>query len=214
MLWVAPLIYCITTIVLWQVANAVFVPELLANRLFEILPVSFIEFGVQSLGALAKKLAFVNIAAIYFGAYWLFSANWGRLRAYLGNAFYASFALWGVNVLILFPATGTGVFGYKLPQGALSASVFVLAAHWIFARMLQMQRTESTAPSKTGRRLFIASVVIAAIAAVGRAYRVLLKPAKWSEEITAAEDFYTVSKNSVDPVVPVAGWKLEIRGLI
>ena len=53
--------------------------------------------------------------------------------------FFGAGVLWLVNVLLLFPLAGKGVFGHRLPQGALSATLFLFAAHWIFARMLQMQ---------------------------------------------------------------------------
>jgi DMSO/TMAO reductase YedYZ molybdopterin-dependent catalytic subunit len=35
-----------------------------------------------------------------------------------------------------------------------------------------------------------------------------------SPEITAASEFYTVSKNFIDPDVPVGGWRLKIDGLV
>src|SRR5512147_1477338 len=103
---VPPLIYLVVSIMLWLLANAVFMPELLANRLFELLPVSVIERGVQLMGPLAKQLAFANVALVYFGAYFVFALYWERLRRAFGSAFYAAFALWGFNVLILFPIAG------------------------------------------------------------------------------------------------------------
>src|SRR5205085_1929115 len=35
-----------------------------------------------------------------------------------------------------------------------------------------------------------------------------------SPEVTAVSDFYTVSKNFIDPAVAVGGWKLKIDGLV
>src|SRR5437762_1091847 len=122
-MWVAPLIYFIVTVVLWKLGGGVFLPELLANRMFEILPGPVIEFAVQLLGPLAKELAFYGIAVLYFGVYFLFAQNWDRIRPYLGNAFYAGFAIWGVHVLIVIPAAGLGVFAYKSPQGGLTPSI-------------------------------------------------------------------------------------------
>src|SRR5438552_7045245 len=111
-----PIVFVVTSIVLWQLAGAVFMPELLANRLFEVLPASFIERGVQLLGPLAKQLAFANVAIIYFGAYFLFVFCWERLRRVFGNAWVGGFTLWGLNVLILFPVAGKGPFCVQLPQ--------------------------------------------------------------------------------------------------
>ena len=188
-------------------------PELLANRMFEIFPVPVIEFAVQLLGPLAKGLAFYSITVAYFGAYFLFAQYWDRIRPYLGNAFYAAFAIWGIHVLILIPAAGQGMFAAKSPQGALTPSLMLFASHWMFARSLQFRGFHSQpASTKTGRRIFVVAIGTAVVAALVRGYRVFFKPAKWSDEITPTEDFYVVSKNSVDPVVPQAGWKLEVRG--
>lgn len=213
-MWVPGLIYTVVSIALWQLMDAVYVPELVTNRIFEMLPVPVIEAGVQRVGAAAKYTAFWLVTAVYFFCYFWFSSAWDRLRPYLGNAFAAGFILWGFHVLILFPAAGAGAFGHRLPQGAFSSSVFLLAAHWIFSRALQFRgfRTAQPAVTRTGRRVFIAAAVVAAAAGLFRLYALYFKPAKWSESITPTEDFYTVSKNSVDPVVTEAEWTLEIGG--
>jgi len=212
-MWVAPLVYFVVTVLLWKIGGGIFMPELLANRLFEIFPVPVIEFAVQLLGPLAKELAFYAIAIGYFGAYFLFARNWDRIRPYLGNAFYSGFVLWGAHVLILIPAAGQGIFASKSPQGALTPSLMLFASHWMFARSLQCRGFQAQpVVTKTGRRVFVAAVGAAVIAGLVRGYRVFFKPAKWSDEVTPIEDFYKVSKNSVDPVVPEAGWKLEVRG--
>src|SRR5580693_216731 len=112
---VPPLVYLVVSLVLWQLANAVFMPELLANRLFEILNAASIERGVQLMGPLAKQLAFANVILLYFIPYAIFAFSWGRLRRFFGSAFFGAGALWGVNVLVLFPLAGQGVFGYRLP---------------------------------------------------------------------------------------------------
>jgi hypothetical protein len=126
-MWVAPLIYFVVTIILWQLGNGLFLPDLLANRMFEIFPVPVIEFAVQLLGPLAKELAFYGIAIVYFGAYVVFAYHWERIRPYLGNAFYAGFALWGVHVFLVIPAAGQGVLAYKSPQGGLTPSILLFA---------------------------------------------------------------------------------------
>jgi len=212
-MWVAPLIYLVVSVLLWKLGGGIFMPELLANRAFEIFPVPFIEFAVQLLGPLAKELAFYGIAIGYFGAYFVFAHFWDLIRPYLGNAFYAGFAIWGFHVLVLIPAAGQGIFATKSPQGGVAPSLMLFAAHWIFARSLQFGGFQSQpAVTRTGRRVFIAAVGAAVVAGLVRGYRVLFKPAKWSDEITPTEEFYKVSKNSVDPVVPQAGWKLDVRG--
>ncbi len=225
---VPPIIFLVVSIVLWQLAGAVFMPELLANRLFEILPASFIERGVQLMGPLAKQLAFANVTILYFGAYFVFSFGWERIRRLFGNVWMGSFVLWVLNVLILFPLAGKGVFGSQLPQGPFSASLFLFASHWMYARMLQFQAPRLHALTPAHRRGFILAAAIAMIAAAKRGYDVWFKPAGRVEngtgifpsitglsmEITPADQFYTVSKNSVDPFVTAADWKLTVDGSV
>jgi DMSO/TMAO reductase YedYZ molybdopterin-dependent catalytic subunit len=213
-MWVAPIIYFVVTVLLWQLGGGLFMPELLSNRMFEIFPVPFIEFAVQLLGPLAKQLAFYGVAIVYFGAYVLFTRYWDRIRPYLGNAFYAGFAIWGVHVLILIPLAGQSVFATKSPQGGVGPSLMLFASHWMFARSLQFRGFQAQpVVTKTGRRIFIVAVGAAVVAGLVRGYRVLFKPTRWSEEVTSTEDFYKVSKNSVDPVVPEAGWNLNVKGV-
>src|SRR4051812_947771 len=190
-MWVAPLIYFVVSLLLWKIGGGIFMPELLANRLFEIFPVSVIEFAVQLLGPLAKELVFYGITIIYFGAYVLFARQWDRIRPYLGNAFYAGFALWGFHVLILIPLAGQGMFALRSPQGALTPSLMLFASHWMFSRSLQFRGFHAApAPTKTARRVFIIAVGVAIVAALVRGYRIFFKPARWSDEITPTEDFY------------------------
>src|SRR5580765_3806253 len=160
-MWVAPLIYFVVSALLWKIGGGLFMPELFANRMFEIFPVPFIEFAVQLMGPLAKELAFYGITIAYFGTYFLFAQFWDRIRPYLGSAFYAAFAFWGVHVLIVIPAAGQGVFASKSPQGALTPSLMLFVSHWMFARSLQF-RGFQTQPvvTKTGRRIFVVAVAV------------------------------------------------------
>ena len=128
-MWIPPLVYAVVSILLWQFAHVFFMPQAIANRLVSI----------QTAEPLVVQIVLANVSGAYFGAYWAFSANWKRLRPYLKNEFLAGFVLWAVNVLIVFPLIGRGVFGYKLPQGAFSPCFFLVVTHWVYARMLQLR---------------------------------------------------------------------------
>jgi DMSO/TMAO reductase YedYZ molybdopterin-dependent catalytic subunit len=92
--------------------------------------------------------------------------------------------------------------------------------------MLQMQTPRTQPMNSTARRVLILAAAIGVVAAVKRAYDTWFRPSGkieqgtgtfpdltgLSKEITPADEFYTVSKNSVDPVVREAVWKLEIGG--
>lgn len=231
-MWVAGLIYAVVSAVLWQLAGGIFIPELLANWFFGQLPATVIEAGVQLLGPLAKQLGFVGWVVAYFAAYILFAYWWPQLRQYFGNPFFGSGFLWAAHLLILFPLTGFGLLGARLPQGALGGALILFANHWIFARMLQSQaRRESLAgPVLTkGRRRALALVGLGALLVGGwRAWWIAFRPGGrvrdgsgvfpdidgLSQPITPTADFYTVSKNSIDPVVRSEGWSVDVKGLV
>jgi hypothetical protein len=128
-----PLVFLVVSVVLWRYGGAVLMPKQLSDRLFDLLPAlggSFIEYVV-----------FYNFVLIYFGAYFAFAFYWARLKRFriLRHPFVAAFVLWCVNVFVIFPIAGRGIFGYKMPQGPFSASLFLFASHWVFGRMLERQ---------------------------------------------------------------------------
>lgn len=128
-MWMAPVLYVGLTIFLWKYAGAVFMPELMARRVFALVPV------LED----AQLAVVINVAVIYFGVYLMFALMWQQVRPYFKNAFLAALVLWLVNVLVLFPMLGRGVLGYGLPQGWASASLPLLVSHGVFARGLQFQ---------------------------------------------------------------------------
>jgi hypothetical protein len=132
-MWFGPVLYVAVSVFLWKYVGAVFVPELLARSVFAAVP------------ALAEleMVILINAAIIYFGAYFAFALSWTSFKPYLKNPFLAGFALWLVNVLIVFPVLGRGVLGYRLPQGWMYSSFPLLVSHWMFARGLQFQARRS-----------------------------------------------------------------------
>jgi hypothetical protein len=139
-------VFLLVNVVLWKFVGAVFMPELLASRFFEFVP-----SPEETVGMLLEHLIFINFVLLYFGAYFLFAFCWKRLRRTFRNPFYGVLVLLCVNLFVLFPLAGRGVFGYQLPQGPLSASSFILASHWILARVMQTQeRREKRAMESVG----------------------------------------------------------------
>src|SRR5262249_7351647 len=114
---------------LWKYLGAVFVPDLLARRVFSLLPaLTDIQLVIT-----------INAAILYFAAYFVFAIFWVRLRRFFRHPFLAGFALWLINVTLLLPLLGRGLLGYRMPQGWLAASFPLFVAHWMFARGLQFQ---------------------------------------------------------------------------
>jgi hypothetical protein len=129
-MWLGPVLYVAISIFLWQYAGTVFMPELLARRLFSVLPV------LQD----AEIAVVINIAVLYFAPYFVLAFMWQRARIHLRHPFAAAVLMWLMNVLVLYPLLGRGLLGYRIPQGWLSANLPLLISHWIFARGLQFQQ--------------------------------------------------------------------------
>ena len=132
-MWLGPALFIAVNILLWRYVGAVFVPEVLARSVFRLLP------------ALAELQAviLINMAILYFGAYFAFAVFWEKIKPYMRNVFFAAIGLWLVNILMIFPLVGRGILGYKFPQGWMSASLPLLLSHWMFARGLQFQDRRS-----------------------------------------------------------------------
>ena len=128
-----PVLFIGLSVLLWRYIGAVFVPEVLARLVFSLLPV------LREM----EMVILINMAILYFGAYFVFAIFWGRIKPYIGNVFIAGIGLWLVNILVLFPLVGRGLLGYRFPQGWMSASLPLLLSHWMFARGLQFQDRRS-----------------------------------------------------------------------
>jgi hypothetical protein len=128
-MWLGPVLFIAVCVFFWKYVGTVFVPEVMARPVFALLPV------LREL----EMVIIANVGIIYFGAYFVFAAFWGRLKPYLRNAFLGGIALWLANVLVLFPLLGRGILGYQMPQGWLAVSFPLFVAHWVFARGLQFQ---------------------------------------------------------------------------
>src|SRR4051794_14773610 len=111
-MWLGPALFIAVNILLWRYVSAVFVPEVLARSVFRLLP------------ALAElqTVILINMAILYFGAYFAFAVFWKKIKPYMKNVFFAAIGLWLVNILMIFPLVGRGILGYKFPQGWMSAS--------------------------------------------------------------------------------------------
>ncbi|HEU4391119.1 MAG TPA: molybdopterin-dependent oxidoreductase, partial [Blastocatellia bacterium] len=113
-------------------AGALLIPELLADRLFALIPIRIVEFGVSLFGPFAKHAAFVGCTVIY-GAFLTLLASevlrWSSTpprEAVDPRPEHPSFGAWrialvsgsifAVNALILIPILGGGFAGLRLPQ--------------------------------------------------------------------------------------------------
>lgn len=132
-MWLAPFLYAAVSVFLWKYGGAVFVPRLMARSALAWIP-SALDM---------ETVIIVNMALLYFGAYFVFAMYWEKIQPYLKHPTMAALVLWLVNVLVVFPLVGRGVLGYRLPQGWVSASLPLLVSHWLFARGLQFQERKT-----------------------------------------------------------------------
>ncbi len=135
---------------------------------------------------------------------------------------------WLLICLVLLPLTGQGFFGLR-GGGVLTpvawALVFVVdAATWRAVR----EEVDPTATVDPGRRRLL-RLLPAGVAAGGLVLIGAIRAPDWLRQafappesglsgpvpaITPVRDFYQVTKNFQDPVVPVSGWALRVTGLV
>ena len=118
--------------------DAPFLPELLAQSIFAILPINLIAFVVGFLGPFAKHLAFLGCLVLYTAtltgiAYSLL--KWSLIQKHLHVAakgkrvlFYSLylFVIWLLILSVVLPILGGGFFGSYLRQGSFYTSLSLL----------------------------------------------------------------------------------------
>ncbi len=132
-MWLGPALFVAASIFFWKYVGTLFMPELLAREIFEVLPV-LVDM---------EAVIVVNVSLIYFAVYFMFAAFWPGIRPYLKTPFAAGLALWLINVMVLLPLLGRGILGYRVPEGWFPANVPLIVSHWMFARGLQFRDRRS-----------------------------------------------------------------------
>ncbi|MBI2855434.1 MAG: molybdopterin-dependent oxidoreductase, partial [Chloroflexi bacterium] len=227
-------------IVLRFTLDTVSIPEVLAERLIEITPGRVFSTALGVLEAKAKPILFISllVGQVLVGGslgqvYTLIlepvpfysEHRWPRAVAF-------GIALWLLTMVVVTPLAGGGFFGGSLNTGQLSflvaSGVPYLVYGWLLSSAYQdlLRRIPlETAPQ--GRRYFLkwATLGVAALAVGTYAARLLVERGPSTTaggissegmplEVTPNEEFYTVSKNFVDPAVPQSGWELRVEGLV
>jgi DMSO/TMAO reductase YedYZ molybdopterin-dependent catalytic subunit len=162
-------------------------PELLADFIFAVLPISLIEFGVSLLGPFAKHLAFIGCVALYL------LALTGLARLVLEKASPRHSSLARALSRYSGPGQARVWIGRRRVIRWMGYAVIGVAAYDI-GRALLIPWLKSGAGRVRG-----GSGVFPDLDGLAR-------------EITPTGDFYDVSKNTADPEVDVKRWKLEIGG--
>ena len=191
-------------------------PEALMDRATAVLPLPLFGALISALGAWAKPLLVASLAVAQvfllgiLGALWFsWRSAWGQGRRLWGFTLALSLLLWA-GALALAPAREFGLAISWLPSFLAYGLVLVLLPQ---RRLLPVYISR--------RRLLVGLSAAAALgvllALVGRFLSRVPRrepPPTATPEVTPSQDFYSVSKNLMDPAVDAATWKLTLGGLL
>src|SRR5437868_69873 len=148
----------IISLILRFALGAPLVPEILADYLFEVLPIELVEFAVSFFGAFAKQLGFIGCVILYG----LFLVAVGvlslRLRILSNRTRLLTLAagLSLLNLFFLIPLLGGGLLGRELRQGSIISTVavtIVCAAYAVTLSVLSRWFSSSAPPGSIAMRL-------------------------------------------------------------
>lgn len=222
------------TYVLRILGLGIFLPEVALDFVITRIPGSIESFFIGTMGEGAKVFglltALVVILALFgFGATWYrriqhrVRNRWAVIGVYTG-------ATLAVILLVALPLLGGGLVGSDTSAGAWGAAFSQAIGAWLYAAILDYLLVDVAERHPQGfslsRRQFIAATLLAvggtALALYGLGSFVA-RPARlafasvadmFAKEVTSNDDFYTVTKNFIDPDVDAKTWRLEIDGLV
>ena len=120
------------------------IPELMAERMFAVIPMDFFSLGIRLFGPMAKYLAFWGMVGLFVVIGALlgppFTALCRRRRlkgTWLGGLAYGT-ALWALFGLLGSPLLGGGLFGADIEGGPLLASASLLILYWVYGLVLAL----------------------------------------------------------------------------
>ena len=123
------------------------IPELMAERLFALIPMDVFSLGIRLFGPKAKYLAFWGMVGLFvaIGALlgslftWLYLHR-RRKGAWLAGLAYGT-ALWALFGFVGSPVLGGGLFGADIEGGPLLASGALLILYWVYGLALALLST-------------------------------------------------------------------------
>lgn len=122
--------------------NAPFLPELMAETLFAVVPMSLFTFSIRLLGQAAKWTAFGGaiiaqlMVGTLLGGFFGLSIEKMALKSLLQAALLYSLGLWILTAVVVLPTLGTGFFGDLLPSGPFLTSAFLFGDYLIYGLSL------------------------------------------------------------------------------
>ena len=120
------------------------IPELMAERVFALIPMDLFSLGIRLFGPKAKYLAFWGMVGLFvvigalLGPLFTWLCLHRRLKGnWLGGLVYGT-ALWALFGLLGLPLIGGGLFGADIEGGLLLASASLLILYWVYGLALAL----------------------------------------------------------------------------
>lgn len=119
-----------------------FLPELVAEALFAVVPMSLFTFTIRLLGKAAKWTAFGGAMAAQLtigtalGGLFSFGIERMAVQSPLRVALLYAIGLWALTAVFVLPLLGVGPFGNLLPSGSFLVSTFLLGDYLIYGLSL------------------------------------------------------------------------------
>jgi DMSO/TMAO reductase YedYZ molybdopterin-dependent catalytic subunit len=222
------------TLVLRLLGLGVFLPEVAFDFVVGRIPGSLEAWFIGAMGEGAKGLG-LAIAIVVFVAVPGIGATFFRLVERRVRNRWAVLAMYALGyaalaLLLVLPLLGGGFAGADTYQGPWAAAFSQILGGWLYAAVLDYFLVEVRARHPEGfdvsRRQFLkwsaAAAAIAVVAWYGltslgrRVGRLAFSSVSemFAKEVTPTEEFYTVTKNAIDPVVDESTWRLTVDGLV
>ena len=223
----------------WGVSS---ITELAADWLTLALPGRTVDWLLETLSVSAKPLMFTGLAAAQLLAASIAGAAYARLATRWPASPVAEFlralafglAAWLVSLVTLVPAFGGGLFASNVLGSSVTFVFSTLVSFLVYGIVLGYMFGVAGRPGaeheQADRRAFLRRAAILAAVVIAGAYglRWLFNQAGenmsassthrvrgvLSSVVTPNDQFYTVSKNFIDPDVRLSEWSLAVEGLV
>ena len=240
---IAAVVMLVAIALLRIASDVVSLPEVIADGFLLVLPGAAASAIIDSLQKSAKPLLYLGVAVgtILVGG---LLGRWYGSRPDWRRPATIALGCWVAFGAVLYTLVGAGPFGADLVAGPVWHGVTLLALFALYAATLHLLFHElagrsgairAAGPSQARRNLLATLGGAGIVAAIGGlTWRLLPRvagqpaasprvtvanAAPWdvpglSPEVTPTGDFYTVSKNFIDPSVNASGWQLKIDGMV
>ncbi len=212
----------------------VFLPEVATDFVVGRIPGSVESFFIRTMGEGAKLLGLLTALLAFLAVHGVYATLYRRVERRLPWR-WAMIAVYtvvpaAIALLFVLPLLGGGFLGAATTAGAGMAAFSQLLGSLLYAAVLDYFFVEVARRHPEGfhpsRRQFIVASALTLAGAVLAIYglgSIVSRPGRLSfgsvaemeaREITPTQDFYTVTKNVIDPAVDGASWRLAVDGLV